>query len=134
MTQAEIELRDFVESWYDEFPNGNAKAMAARYTDNARLYLANLPGVRGSAAIGELLAAMGSTFNMEIEHEVTDVDVLTENLAVVTGSALAKSRLKSGGDEIRDASRFVMVMERRDGEWRSIYDISQPTPDVVFKD
>ncbi len=134
MEAEEKALRAYIDTWYEDFPEGDADRMAAHYTADARLYLANLPGMRGRDAAGSLLAQMAAALGMDIDYKVTDVDMLTDDFAVVTGEALSKSTPKAGGDVIKDASRFVMVMERKDGKWMSRYDISQPTPDVAFKD
>jgi uncharacterized protein (TIGR02246 family) len=135
MTDAKRQLIDYIDNWYKEFPNADAAALAALYTKDARLMLANLSAQRGSAAIGAMLAAMAGYADSSIRHEVTDVEMLTDDLALITGSAWATSIIKSTGAEHKDASRFFMVMKKgQDGIWRCHYDLSQPTPDVAFSD
>lgn len=131
MTSHQQALRDYVDHWYEIFPAGDAAAMAALYTDDARLMLTGLPAVTGAKAIGAMLAAFPGYAELVTRHEVTDVDVLTDDLAVVTGSAWVDVRPRDGSAASRDASRFVMVMKRDGGAWRCHYDVSQHTPDVV---
>ncbi|MBY0520529.1 MAG: SgcJ/EcaC family oxidoreductase [Sphingomonas sp.] len=132
MTDPQQVLRDYVHHWYEIFPRGDAAAMAALYTDDARLMLANLPRVQGKKAIGAMLGAFPGYAQMDCRHEVTDVDMLTDDLAVVTGSAWVDVTPRDGSAPSRDASRFVMVMKRdpEDGNWRCHYDVAQPAPDV----
>lgn len=135
MANAKQELVDYVDQWYEIFPAGDAAAIAALYTDDARLMLANVPAQHGAASIGAMLAAMANYADTTIRHEVTDVELLTDDLALVTGAARATSVIKGSGAEHKDASRFFMVMKKGgDGIWRCHYDLSQPTPDVVFSD
>lgn len=132
MADSQQALRDYVRHWYEVFPRGDAAAMAALYTDDARLMLANLPRVQGSKAIGAMIGSFPSYAEMNCRHEVTDVDMLSDNLAVVTGSAWVDVTPRDGSAPSRDASRFVMVMKRDpdSGDWRCHYDVSQHTPDV----
>lgn len=132
MSTAESELRRYVHDWYERFPAGDAAAMAELYTVDARLYLANLPGMRGRQAIGQLLAGIAKYGELDIHHEVTDVDMLGDALAVVTGKSRVTVRPRDGSPAVTESVRFVMVMERdpADNRWRSRYDVSQPTPDA----
>ncbi len=136
MDLAKRQLEEFVRRWYEEFPKGDVAEMANFYTDDARLFLTGLKGVNGKQAIGELIATMPKHLEMKCEHKVTDVDMLSDDLAVVTGIGWVESVPRAGGDTIFDASRFIMVMKRdaQTGEWRSHYDISQHTPDASFDD
>lgn len=132
---ARQELLAYIDHWYAVFPQGNADQLAALYTPDARLMLADLPAQKGSAAIGALLAAMAGYADMSITHAVTDIEVLGDDLALVTGSSLAVSKIRKSDEERKDASRFFMVMQKGDdGQWRCHYDLSQPTPDVAFPD
>ncbi len=127
----DVEMRAYVARWYDAFPNADADAMADFYTEDARLYLSGLPGVRGRDAAARFLARMAGAVDMVIRHEVTDVERLGGDVALITGSAWVVSTPKAGGPPIKDASRFIMVVRREaDGAWRCSYDASQHTPDV----
>jgi len=132
MSDANTELRKYVDAWYSVFPKGDAAAMSALYTVDARLLLANMAGVRGSKAIGDFVGSFPRYADMNSRFEVTDVDLLSPDIAVVTGAAWVTSKPKSGGDAVQDASRFVMVMKKdpATGTWLCHYDISQHTPDV----
>lgn len=132
MSQLVQELNDFVDRWYDVFPKGDAAAMSDLYTENARLMLASMPAVRGSKAIGDFLGGFPTHVDMDCAYEVTDIDIQTDNIAVVTGASWNESKPKAGGDTIYDAAQFVMIMHKDEsGAWRCHYDISQYTPDVT---
>lgn len=129
------ELIEYIDEWYKTFPAGDVEALSALYTDNASLMLANVPAQYGAKAIGAMLSAMANYAQSSIRHEVTNVELLTDNLALVTGAAWATSVIKGTGVNHKDASRFFMVMKKGDDDkWRCHYDLSQPTPDVVFPD
>ncbi|MEM8987409.1 MAG: SgcJ/EcaC family oxidoreductase [Pseudomonadota bacterium] len=136
MTDQKQELKDYVEKWYAVFPKGDAEAMSSLYTEDARLLLANLPKVVGASAIGDFLGSFPTHADMDCRYEVTDIDFLTDDIAVVTGSGWVESKPKAGGDAVHDASRFLMVMKKDSvsGKWRCHYDASQHTPDVAYKD
>ncbi len=124
-------MRAYVARWYEVFPRADAGAMAEFYTQDARLHLAGLPGLRGREAIARFLASMAGAVDMVIRHEVTEVESLGSDFSLITGSAWVTSTPKAGGQPIKDASRFIMVMRREtDGVWRCSYDASQQTPDV----
>ncbi len=128
-------LTDFVDRWYSVFATGDVAALSALYTPDARLMLANLPAVTGAEAIGAMLGSFTRHVDMAIRHAVADVDLLGDDLAVVTGAGWVESTPKGGGEVHRDASRFVMVMHRDpQAGWRCHYDVSQPTPDVRWPD
>jgi uncharacterized protein (TIGR02246 family) len=132
MADANRELEDYVRDWYAGFPNGDAEAMGALYTDDARLFLANVPGAKGRGAIGRMLGGFPRYIDLRCRYQVTDIDLLSHDVAIVTGAAWADATPKDGGETTTDASRFVMVMRRHPEtkRWLCHYDISQPTPDV----
>jgi len=132
MADPKQELQAYVEQWYTLFPSGNAAAMAALYTPDARLLLANLPAVSGNKAIGRFLSALAGYADMTCRHEVSDIDLIGDDTAIVTGAGWVDSRPRAGGDVIKDASRFLMVMRREPGNrrWLCHYDMSQHTPDI----
>jgi uncharacterized protein (TIGR02246 family) len=132
MADVRGELETYVKRWYEIFPAGDAALLAALYTPDARLLLANLPRAAGNQDIGAFLAGFTRYATLDCRYEVTDVDVIGDDLAVVTGSAWVDALPKTGGAPIKDASRFLMVMKRSptSGEWLCHYDMSQHTPDV----
>jgi uncharacterized protein (TIGR02246 family) len=135
MADTKQQLIDFVDRWYAVFPSGDAAALAALYTPDARLMLANLPAVVGAEAIGAMLASFAAYADMKIRHHVSDVEEIAEGLAMVTGGGLVELTVRGTGATMQEASRFVMLMKRdNDGRWLCHYDVSQPTPDVRFPD
>jgi uncharacterized protein (TIGR02246 family) len=132
MADPRQELETYVRHWYEIFPAGDAAALAALYTPDARLLLANLPRATGNQAIGAFLAGFTRYADLNCRYQVTDVDLIDNDLAVVTGSAWVDALPKAGGAPIKDASRFLMVMKREpsSGKWLCHYDMSQHTPDV----
>jgi uncharacterized protein (TIGR02246 family) len=132
MADARRELEEYVRNWYARFPKGDAGAMAALYTKDARLFLADLPGARGNEAIGKMLGSFPRYVDMHCRYQVNDIDLLSDDVAVVTGSAWADATPKTGGETTTDVSRFVMVMKRcrETNAWLCHYDVSQHSPDV----
>lgn len=135
MATTKQQLIEFVDNWYAIFPSGDAASLAALYTPDARLMLANLPAVNGAEAIGAMLASFGAYAELAIEHHVSEVEEIAEGMAMVTGGGLVELTVRATGEKSREASRFVMLMKRdSDGRWLCHYDLSQPTPDVRFPD
>lgn len=134
MADPRSDIKAYLDHWYRVFPAGDAAALAAMYTPDARLLLADLPRASGNQAIGAFLAGFARYASLECRHEVLDVDPIGPDLAVVTGAAWVVATPRSGGDAVKDASRFLMVMKRdRDsGRWLCHYDMSHHTPDVRF--
>ncbi|MEY2756629.1 MAG: SnoaL-like domain [Pseudomonadota bacterium] len=132
MADAHRELEDYVHDWYANFPRGDAEAMGALYTNDARLFLANLPGATGREVVGKMLGSFPRYVDLACRYEVNDIDVLSHDIAIVTGRAWADATPKGGGETTTDASRFVMVMKRDPDtkKWLCHYDISQHSPDV----
>lgn len=130
MADARQELKDYVRDWYARFADGDS--MEALYTEDARLFLADIPGARGSAAIGKMLGGFARYVDMRCRHQVNDIDLISDEVAVVTGSAWADATPKGGGETTTDVSRFVMVMKRcrETKRWLCHYDVSQHSPDV----
>jgi len=135
MQQVREQLEAYVRNWYEIFPRGDGAAMSALYAKDARLYLANLPGVRGANLIGKTLGSFPRYVDLNCKFEVTDVELLAENVAIVTGVAWAETTPKGGGETSTDASRFLMVMTRDPDkkQWLCQYDMSQHSPDVPPK-
>lgn len=134
MGEPDDDLRDFVGRWYAAFERGDAGAMAELYAPDARLYLANLPAFRGRPAAQGLIAAMVGHSEMTCRHEVTEIDLRSDRIAVIAGFGWVTARPRDGGEAVREASRFLMVLER-DGPgapWLCVYDMSQPTPDAAW--
>jgi len=132
MTDGRDALVGYVARWYETFAVGDAAAMSALYSENARLYLSNLPGVRGRAAIGTFLAGMAQYAELDCRHQVTDVEFKPDDMAVVTGTSQVVVKPRGGGETIRESSRFLMLMEkdRASGAWLCSYDMAQPVPEL----
>lgn len=134
MADPKSELAAYVDHWYEVFPTGDAPALAALYTPDARLLLADLPRVVGHQAIGAFLASFTKYADLNCRHQVSHVDLLADDLAVVTGAAWVEAKPKTGAPSMKDASRFLMVMKREpdSGRWLCHYDMSNRTPDIKF--
>jgi ketosteroid isomerase-like protein len=113
------------QGWQDAFNNGDAKALAAVYTEDAILLPPGAPLARGKAAIEAQLAKdAGGGFKIEIVSlESPSQGDTAYNLGTFT--------VKDANGAVVDTGKFIEIWKRQYGEWKiyaDIYNSDVPPP------
>lgn len=113
------------QGWQDAFNNGDAKAVAALYTEDAILLPPGAPLVRGKAAIEAQLAkdAGGG-----LKIEIVSLEAPSQG---DTGYNLGTFTFKDAKGAVLDTGKFIELWKRENGEWKiyaDIYNSDVPPP------
>jgi uncharacterized protein (TIGR02246 family) len=109
---------------------GDAKALAALYTEDAVEMPPNEPAVKGRAAIQQMYeksfkgAKIGSFAITHIESHSTG------DMGFDSGT-YRQSVTPAGGTEIKDTGKYVVILKRVSGSWKvayAIYNSDLPPP------
>ena len=101
---------------------GDAKAIAALYTDDAVEMPPNAPPVKGRAAIqqmyeGQFKGVKIGTFTL------THIDSRSSGDAGYDVGTYRQSLTPAGGAEVKDTGKYVVVLKRVSGSWKVAYAI-----------
>jgi uncharacterized protein (TIGR02246 family) len=115
--QQSAELAAMTERWEEALNSGNAEAVAALYSDDARLLPPNAEPARGRAAVA---AEFSTMIAAGLKVDLEDLD------SVVAGDVGYKvgtySLLAPGGVTV-DRGKYIDVWRKIDGEWKITNDI-----------
>jgi len=109
---------------------GDAKAVAALYTDDAVEMPPNEPAVKGRAAIQQLYeknfkaAKIGS-------FAVTHMESRSSGDTGYDTGTYRQTVTPTGGSEIKDSGKYVVILKRIGGSWKvayAIYNSDLPPP------
>jgi len=103
------------------FNRGDAPAVAAMYSADARLLSPNSPMAEGSKAVQQFWQGAISAGLKMVSLETLHVES-QGNLAFEVGR-YALTMPKSGGGTTTDAGKYVVVWEREGGKWKIAADI-----------
>jgi ketosteroid isomerase-like protein len=100
-----------------EIASGDSSALAAHYWPDAELLLDNSEVVKGK----DILNAWGAVIQMGVKEMIfSTTDITGSSLFIIeTGNYEMKDRNKS----IIDKGKYVVVWEKRNGEWKLYRDI-----------
>lgn len=127
------EVRQAIEAigkqFTDAYNRGDAAAMAATYTEEARVLPPNGPMIVGREAIQNF-------WQGGIDAGVSDVQLTTLEVGVARDLAYVMDEYASTiqpeeGEAIRDQGKSVVIFKRENGEWKVAVDIwnsSMPLP------
>ena len=105
---------------------GDARAIAAMYTEDARLLPPNARVVQGREAVEKFWKETVAAGVVGIELITVEVDVLGDTLV-----EQGRSRILGKAKSIIDEGKYLVVWKRIDGKWklhRDIWNSSEPAP------
>jgi len=103
------------------FKRGDAAAIAAMYTPDARLLPPNGPMLRGANAIRAFWQGAKDAGGKETKLETLDVET-REDLAVETGKYTLTIQSKSGADVV-DTGKYLVVWKNEGAAWKLQIDV-----------
>jgi uncharacterized protein (TIGR02246 family) len=111
------ELAAATKTWETAYKSGDAEAIAALYTDDARLLPPNAKMEQGRAAV---VAAFGGMISagLDLRLENVEVTVLGD-----LGHKIGRYTLTGPDGSTVDQGKFIDVWKRIDGEWKITSDI-----------
>ena len=102
--------------------SGNVDGMMNTYADDAVLMPPNFPPFRGLDAIRQFWS--GLLGQGQIDATVApDRVIQSGDLAVEIGRYNLRITPKGGGAPVEDNGKFTLTWQRRNGQWKAIYDI-----------
>ncbi|SIO65802.1 conserved hypothetical protein [Singulisphaera sp. GP187] len=111
----EVELRNQLKALYHAYNQADAKAVSARFTDDAALIDQDGGEVRGRDAIGRHYAdAFDNGPTCKIAGEVDTVRFLTPDVA----SVLGHFQLEDEAGAALSTGQYSLIAVRKGGEWR----------------
>lgn len=130
--QDEAALRALVAEFTKAFNAGDARAVAALFTDKARVVTQSGRSIEGREAIEKLFAAsFQETPGQTIEVKTENLRVLNTNAAIEEGTATVTTPPSAGGSQgTTETTRYAVAYVKRDGKWLqdSIRDYTLPEP------
>lgn len=109
------------EKFMQAIRDGDAKAIAARYTDDCVLLPNGAPRMEGPTAVEGFFA-------QAVEMGIKDIQLTTDDV-IEAGDALievgrALVTIEPGdGQTIEDSGDYVVIYRQQDGEWKMAIDI-----------
>jgi uncharacterized protein (TIGR02246 family) len=103
---------------------GDTIAIAENYTDDAVVMAQGAESWRGREAIRKGFGGMLTQATVKEFSLKTDDVTLAGDLAVESGTYEETAQAKSGGPEMKDKGKYVVVWKRQaDGSWKIVRDI-----------
>lgn len=121
-------LASLIDAFVQAFNAGDAKAVAALFTDEARIVEDLDEPIVGRAAIEQRFAdAFAARPGMTIEVHPSGVAFLDDNTAVEDGTAIVTRPIEGGTTD--EATHYTVVYLKKDGKWlqASVTDRSEPS-------
>jgi uncharacterized protein (TIGR02246 family) len=109
---------------------GDAKAIAALYTDDAVEMPPNEPAVKGRAAIQQMYEKNFKAGKIG-SFAITHIESRSSGDAGYDAGTYQQSVTPAGGPEIKDTGKYVVILKRVSGNWRvayAIYNSDLPPP------
>lgn len=127
-TSADVsgEIKQVNEGFMAAYNSGDAKTLAANYTENAKLYPSNSDVVEGTQAIEGFWNAVMKMGIKKAEMETVTAQQ-TGNIAIEEG----RYKLFIEGNMMVDQGKYLVTWEKVDGQWkiaRDIWNTNNPAP------
>lgn len=127
---AEARIRELDRQWVAAVAAKDTAAVVNFYADDARFMAPNAPASEGAAAIRSAWAGMLGLPNVSLTFEPTSVHVSSDGtMAYDIGTYQMAFDGPSG--RVEDSGKYLVVWERRDGEWKAVADMintNRPAP------
>ncbi|MCK5839074.1 MAG: DUF4440 domain-containing protein [Bacteroidales bacterium] len=116
-------------AFMEDFNNGDMKAVAQHYTENAKLFPSNSEIIQGREAIEEVWNGA-----KEMGVQKSFLETVTANSFGNTAIEEGKYTLYAEGDIMIDKGKYIVIWKKEDGKWLLDLDIWNtsiplPTPD-----
>ena len=126
---SDTNLRDAIlaadQAFMQTFGHGDAKAIAALYTNDGQLLPAHSDLVTGQQAIQEFWQAA-------IDSGIKTVQLDTLEVEGYAGTAIEVGKYRLGeGEQVLDEGKYIVIWKRENGQWRlhrDIWNTSMPAP------
>jgi uncharacterized protein (TIGR02246 family) len=121
-TQGPIDVTSEIEEankgFMEAFNNGDANALAMKYTSNAKLYPSNSDVIEGHEAIEEF---WNGAMNMGLKKILLETVTAESfgNIAIEEG----RSTVYVEDDQIVDRGKYIVTWKKEDGQWKLHKDI-----------
>jgi uncharacterized protein (TIGR02246 family) len=107
-------------SWFEAGAKaGNVEQMLAMYADDAVLLPPNMAAISGREGIGKYWGGM-------LQSGPVEVDLIMEEFLVDGDLAVDRGRYEITAP-FKDSGKYLVVLRRRDGKWRVVTDIFNPS-------
>jgi len=108
---------------------GDADAIVAYWTDDARVYPPGQPVVTGKAALREFVGSMAEIPGFSVGWEPADAKVGPSGQMGYTWGTIEFSHNDADGNLVTESGRYVTVWRKEaDGAWRCSMDIWNAAP------
>ena len=104
------------------FNEGNAAEIAKYFAEDAFLMAPNKETLRGKKAVESYYQAIFDEYEAILESGYEDV-VVDGNVGYGRGFAKVTLIAKSSGDTLYATSKYLNILEKRNGEWITTHDI-----------
>jgi uncharacterized protein (TIGR02246 family) len=105
-------------AWGDAVAKGDAKAVAALYTETAKAYPPNGPAVSGRAAIAELFGGMIAAGVRNVALTATEVTGSGD-----TAQEVGTWVIKAPDGSVADQGKYIVLWKKEGGTWKLHRDI-----------
>ncbi len=126
-TDVSAEIQALNNEFRAAFKSGDAAAVAARYTEDGKLYPPNSDMMSGQAAIE-------AYWQGAMDAGLTDAELTTLNASAYGDIAIesGKADIIAGNGQLVDKAKFMVVWKKVDGQWKmheDIWNSSMPLPE-----
>lgn len=104
------------------FNEGNAAEIAKYFAEDAFLMAPNKETLRGKKAVESYYQAIFDEYEAILESGYEDV-VVDGNVGYGRGYARVTLIAKTGGDSLFSTSKYLNILEKRNGKWITTHDI-----------
>ena len=107
----------------DAFNQGNARAIAVHFTDDALLMAPDKPVQTGKSAVQAYYQHIFDEFETDLDSYYEEVKV-SGDLAYGRGFAKVVLTPKRGGKKLESTAKYINILARQsDGTWKTTHDI-----------
>jgi uncharacterized protein (TIGR02246 family) len=122
----EAAIRALSDARAEAFRQGDASAIAARFTQDGLLMAPGAPAAQGRDAVRAYYQKLFDQFELGLESGYDEVSV-SGNLAFGRGFAKVTARPKAGGPTSISTAKYLNILRRQpDGSWLTTHDIWNP--------
>ncbi|MEN8138874.1 MAG: DUF4440 domain-containing protein [Bacteroidota bacterium] len=125
-TDVSAEIIEANKGFLEAFNTGNAKAVASKYTSDAKLYPTNRDIIEGKEAIEAF-------WNEGINMGIKKAELNTISAKSYGSFAIEEGRYKlfAEGDQMIDQGKYIVTWKKENGQWKlyqDIFNTSNPIP------
>jgi uncharacterized protein (TIGR02246 family) len=119
----EAAIRALSDARAEAFRQGDAAAIAARFTEDGLLMAPGAPAMQGREAVRAYYQKLFDEFDLGLESGYDEVSI-SGDLAFGRGFAKVTARPKSGGPTVVSTAKYLNILRRQpNGTWLTTHDI-----------